>query len=415
MAQEELESGEEPEDEPLEDELLGSELEEDIGQHNFKTLRSLIFEVPFKGDMRNLHGTTSHTSYIHFLSEAAARMDCHAFCFDRENQVPSIFCNQRRQVQIEGAEDWYYVVKGINDWRTKQKAHNNPFHLAINQPEAIVSDAKNDTKGKKKSECKTVCDDDRDAQDEDSSPLETKNQRQIAKEHHCDKCQHACRLLDDGVTHFTYHAQDLSTWAYLCLTVFWSNFPQKQHKATIYEPPAEVLKNIPGAAAVKKLARKSLAKVQAAPNEANSGMGMEGFVRELITGMVVAQQVLVQQTPLRRPRAPSESSQGYSELSSPVRAPAGVTAINHSLDMENWLPAIDAHPVWGRHNSNYASYLESFTKNGVSEASDLVNLEVEKTQEVVGGMVYGLAHRLLMFARADVPSRPSSSQKRRKH
>ncbi|KAJ3547810.1 hypothetical protein NM688_g5367 [Phlebia brevispora] len=127
-----------------------------------------------------------------------------------------------------------------------------------------------------------------------------------------------------------------------------------------------------------------------------------------------------------RPGPPAWTARGYSDwqrqpistFNSPTiaSAPAFVHEYSSSYDptlvtypsIEEWLRSLDDDPVRSReHQVTYSRYTETLTKNGIYDLGDVVRLRMAEPQQAIqrlqdlGGMVYGVASRLLDFAQID--------------
>lgn len=74
-----------------------------------------------------------------------------------------------------------------------------------------------------------------------------------------------------------------------------------------------------------------------------------------------------------------------------------------NIDIEIWLTQLDTHPVRGKRNINYSQFGQSLASLGIYELSDIVVLDVNRLQELVPCLNFGIANRLVTYAQEDYP------------
>jgi hypothetical protein len=69
-------------------------------------------------------------------------------------------------------------------------------------------------------------------------------------------------------------------------------------------------------------------------------------------------------------------------------------------DIIPWLASLDTDPIRGKKQLNFVQYGDALSRNGILDLSDIVSLTAEKLQEL-GGMTFGIANRLVGYAKDD--------------
>lgn len=91
--------------------------------------------------------------------------------------------------------------------------------------------------------------------------------------------------------------------------------------------------------------------------------------------------------------------------SSPSKAP-----VSKNVDLDEWLPQVDAHVERGKRNANYAQYVASLNAKGIFDLDDLVHLTHDQLEDFTG-MEYGFRERLFKYAREDLGVKLSKHQR----
>jgi hypothetical protein len=179
---------------------------------------------------------------------------------------------------------------------------------------------------------------------------------------------------------------------------------QSRHKATIDTPPADL-----GIEDAKPRSR-AAKKLTASPASASDPMQMMQQMMGMFMGGLAGSMALSRgrdsgpELHASAPPSPSVYNTPTGPLSPPVnlKRPADHDLLKN-IDIEIWLTQLDSHPVRGKRNINYSQYGQSLTSLGIYELSDIVVLDVNRLQELIPGLNFGTANRLVTYAQEDYP------------
>ena len=203
------------------------------------------FEVPFKSATRNLNGITSHTKFSEFLEAAAQRMETQLSLLASIAYVPSYKPKSPKPVPklLEDNKDWETLLDDIDKYRvacmTKGTGKGTQKEAGIVKAFVIkiVDISVSDEKVSKKVSCISLISSTdcfeilwqtqgaKKAASESTQPASNSVQteadllRSLEKQHMCAACNRPCYVLSNG-DHHPYSMQELSTWAYLLVYLF---------------------------------------------------------------------------------------------------------------------------------------------------------------------------------------------------
>ncbi|KAJ7450496.1 hypothetical protein B0H11DRAFT_1877432 [Mycena galericulata] len=309
---------------------------------------------------------------------------------------------------LEDEEGWENLVKDVENYISTCKAKNKgkgvvkPFTInLIDTSGGDPKDAGTSGTGKKGKKSK---------QDEPQAAPALKEHdlfQQLEQKHFCQECKKPCVILDSGDHHVLTHSE-LATWALLL----------SRHQATLKDPPAELKLEL-------SHGRQRKAKT-AAPTAASSS-DPPIWIQHLVPvmGALLGNRAGYQLSPTV-PLAYGPAD--YSESSASVVGQGNLTAasatsaselctgtkrgVSESVcpDVGTWLTELDSDPVRGRMGLNYAQYRDCLVENGFFELSDMAKVDADKLMGLVG-IKYGIANRLVTYAREDYEDKAGSSKR----
>lgn len=177
-------------------------------------------------------------------------------------------------------------------------------------------------------------------------------------------------------------------------------FIQSQHSATIDKPPDSILGRLGEKSSRQRSeARRGAAVVPATPappttptvDPIQQMVLMMGAMTPLMATMLHGHE----RSPPRH--LSSSSTKRNRECGS---SPAAVDSspskgpVSNNVDLDVWLPQVDAHSEWGKRNANYAQYIASLQAQNIFDLDDLVHLTHQQLGEFTG-MEFGFRECLL--------------------
>jgi hypothetical protein len=228
--------------------------------------------------------------------------------------------------------------------------------------------------------------------------------------------------------HYQYTMEDLSIWAmlivrgYIAPALSFANIRsiQSQHQATLDMPPdrlkladkcvrqAQMKKRAISQPTPAPLLTPLPAQPTALPTVTQSSDIMQMMM--VMLGTVVTTMANSSGAQARNRPCSRQSCDGYSSSSSPPMQP-GVVPSKHPkspvyMDLKAWLHNLEANVACNKYNEKYSQYSQVLVNSlKLYSTEDIITLSPLDLSKI-GGMEFGVASRLICFAREDAGLEP---------
>ncbi|KAJ7133662.1 hypothetical protein C8R43DRAFT_956508 [Mycena crocata] len=348
---------------------------------------AITYEVPYKNATRELR-LQSSTSFSAFLTSVSRKMEVSVTHLSEIGYIPSYKPKtaKTRPKLLESAEDYEAMMEDIGAFRTtclNSKAGKvKPFSIILEDTSGSVDDSKGSKvgllrlKSSKKKDPKPAAPLDAGEQQEHKLMLD------IEKRHACqDHTGKACYVTSSG-EHYQFTNNDLVIWATL----------MRHNLATLDKVPDQL--KIEDKIDGQRKAKKGL-------HSANNGFGFNGannsftFMNGGWPPMQPWMMPLWMMGPPPTSAAPAANPPALAETPSPPRKHK-YPAIN------DWLQALDSDENRAEDSPDfYQGFGGALIDNGIVQLDDLCEVESVEKLQVLGGMNYGTAKRVMKYAQED--------------